>query len=293
MKRIIVTAGISILAVSFFSNAFPQDVDLDTVVVTAARIGQESGSLSRSVDVLHASDIEQSGAQDVAQALEGVTGLSVSDYGGWGASKTLRMRGATAAQTLVMIDGRPVNSPRDGEIDMSTVPLDSVDRIEILHGPGSSLYGSNAMGGVVNILTKNPPREGFKTEMTSGFGTFRTYLDRVNHGGRIGRFAYHMSGTYESSVGFRDNAKVNQKDCNAKLQYDLTQGNTITVNSGFFRSLLGAAGTLSAPDTDDKQRTYKNFVDAWWDFRPDNMFGVKVKIYNMYDRLEFMENSAG
>jgi len=293
MKRIVlVAAGIS-LAVCWCYPVFAQDVDLEKIVVTPSRIAQNNGSVARNVDVITSKDIAASGARDLSGVLEGVTSLMVSNYGGAGSAKTVRMRGSTSAETLVMVDGRPINSPRDGEVDLSSIPLDNVARVEVMHGAGSSLYGSNAMGGVINIITKRPPEKGVKTEVTSGFGTFRTYLDKIVHGARLGKLGYQLSGAYESSAGFRDNSKLNQKDLHAQFGYEFDEGNNLVFNSGFFHSLNGAPGSLSYSDTDDKQRTSKNFFDTWWDIRVDDGFGVKTRLYNSYERLEFMENSAG
>lgn len=293
MKRIIIAALLT-LAVAFPHVVFSQDIDLEKVVVTASRISQDSGSVARNVDLITSKDIEQSGAQDLSDVLGQLPSLTVSQYGGLGSTKSVRMRGSNASQTLIMLDGRPLNNPRDGEVDLSmlSISINDISRIEVLHGPGSSLYGSNAMGGVINIISKNPPKEGFKTDIISGFGTFRTYLDRISHGGKLAKFGYLISGSYDSTWGYRDNSKLNQKMLNTKITYDFDTQNVFTINSGFFRNLLGTPGSLLMPDSDDKQRTYKNFVDASWDVRLDETMGFNVKMYNTYERLEFIENSA-
>jgi len=202
------------------------------------------------------------------------------------------MRGSTAAQVLVMMDGRPVNNPRDGQVDLSNIPLDNISRVEVMHGPGSSLYGSQAMGGVVNIITKSPPKVGQKTEFYSSFGTARTYVERLSQGARISDFGYLVNGGYQTSEGFRANSSLNAEDANIKLEYKLNGQNDVSLNSGFYHGKLGAPGPATSPDLDDKQNTLKRFFDFNWCFKPDELTGVSVRTYQNYDRLEFIENST-
>lgn len=270
-----------------------EGVNLDKIVVTPSRIEESSGDIGRTVDVVTSADIEKSGAQDLANALTDLTSVDISNYGGPNATKSIRMRGSTAAQVLVLMDGRPINNPRDGGVDLSVIPLDNISRVEVMHGPGSSLYGSSAMGGVVNIITKNPPKEGQKTEFYSSFGTARTYVERMLYGGKISKFGYLISGGYQSSQGFRENSELNAKDCNLKLGYELNNENNLNFNSGFYKSKVGAPGTTNNFDADDKQNTLRRFFDLNWKFQPDAQTGISAKIYQNYDRLEFMENSPG
>ncbi|MBU2221761.1 MAG: TonB-dependent receptor, partial [Candidatus Omnitrophica bacterium] len=284
-----------ILACSIFfpSVILAENVDLERIVVTASRMEEDYSDIARQVDVVTAKDIERSGSKNVADALTGITSVNISNYGGPGAAKNIRMRGSTSAQVLVLVDGRPVNNPRDGSVELNDIPLENIERIEVMRGPGSSLYGSGAMGGTVNIITKNPPKEKQKTEISSSFGTARTYIEKFSHGARINRFGYLLNEGYQRSDGFRDNADYNERDFNGKFEYELNKENNLSLSSGFFRSRAGIPGKVDAPDPDDKQFTRKNFQDLGWDFNPDDLTGFKVKLFQNYDRLEFMENSPG
>lgn len=270
-----------------------EDVNLDKIVVTASRTGESAADVSREVDVITSKEIEESGAQDLAEVLTSLTSVNISNYGGPGASKNIRMRGSTAAQVLILVDGRPINNPRDGEVNLSDIPLYNIAKVEVMHGPGSSLYGNSAMGGVVNIITKNPPKKGQKAELYSSFGTARTYIERMLYGANISKFGYLISTGYQSSEGFRENSELNAKDCDLKLAYELNGQNDINFNSGFYKSLLGAPGKITSFDIDDKQRTLKRFFDFNWNFKPDKQTALSAKVYQNYDRLEFMENSPG
>jgi outer membrane cobalamin receptor len=274
-------------------RADSEDVNLTKIVVTPSRIDEPQDKTSSKVDVITSKDILTSSSNDISQTLNDLPGINVNDYGSVGAMKTVHMRGSTAAQVLVMVDGRPANSPRDGEADLGMIPLDMIDRIEIVHGPGSSLYGSSAMGGTINILTKDPPKEGQKTELFSSFGTFRTYAERASHGGRIDNFGYLLNSGYEYSQGIRQNSNLDARDANGKLEYALNNENTVRFNGGTYQSKTGSPGTLSSPDVDDRQDTVKNFGDLSWVFAPRDLFTVEARTYVNNERLEFLENTAG
>lgn len=294
MRNKTVIFGIAVIcSVLFSGNGLASDVDLGEIVVSASRTEESLGETCRDVEVIKGKEIESSGARDLSEVLSQSTSVNIADYGGLGALKNIRMRGSTASETLVMIDGRPVNSPRDGEVDLSNIPLSNIDRIEVVHGPAASLYGTSAMGGVVNIITKNPPRKGQQTQLKSTFGNFHTYIDSLMHGARIAKFGYLLNADYESSGGFRANTEFNAKNINTKFDYKLNQDNLLIFNSGYYKSRSGSPGPISGPDTDDKQFSRKDFLEFDWKYNPDNSFGILFKAYNNYDRLEFAENSAG
>lgn len=271
-----------------------EEVKLDDIVITSSRIPQAISSAVRKVEVINRDAIVSSGADNLAELLSWQSApLSIGDYGGVGAVKNLKMRGSTASQILVLLDGRPLNSPRDGQVDFSTIPLSDVERVEIMRGPGSSLYGSSAMGGTVHIITRQPPAGGFETSLESSFGTYRTFIERLTHGGRAGGFGYMLTGEYLDSEGFRDNGDYDAKSMTAKFSYDIADEHTVIFNSGFFKSKAGAPGLLSSVDLDDRQESKKSFGSLDWLYDPDDDTRLALKAYRSYDRLSFAENSAG
>ncbi len=270
-----------------------EDVALERIVVTPSRVEEPGGETWRKIDVITAQDAAISTGSDLSQALNGIASANLSNYGGLGANKHIKMRGSTSSQVLVMVDGRPINSPRDGEADLSSIPLDNVEQVEVMHGPASTLYGSSAMGGAVNIITRRPPEDKLRTEMSTSVGTFRTYQERMIHGGRLAKFGYLLNGAFESSEGFRDNSGYNAKDAGARFEYDINTENVLFLNTGFYTGKAGAPGPVSSPDIDDKQITRKNFQDLRWNFKNEQATGISARVYQNYDRLEFAENTAG
>ncbi len=292
MKKALVFSWIVFL-LSFNPCYAEKSVNLGQLVVTPSRIEESIDDASRKVEIITKEDIEASGAKDISEVLSALPSVDMTNYGGLGALKNIRMRGATPSQVLVLMDGRPLNSPRDGEVDLSTIPLDNIEQIEVVPGAASSLYGSQAMGGTINIITKTPPVSGQKTEFTTRFGSFRTYIENLSHGARVGKFGYMVSGGYESSEGFRANSAFNSKDFNAKFDYKLNDTNTLGINCGFYKNRAGTPGPITAPDNDDTQVQTKNYIGLNWDSRIDETTGIYANFYNDYDRIEFSENSAG
>ncbi len=291
MKRNTVLAVTVFAGLVLANQSFADDVDLERIVVTPSRTQEAYGDSCRKVEVVSSKQLEAAGVTDASEALTKLTSVNISNYGGIGANKNVKMRGSTASQVLIMVDGRPINSPRDGVADLSSIPLDNIDHIEVMRGPASSLYGSSAMGGTVNIITKKIPLKN-KTEFTTGFGTFRTYVEKISNGGRVGKFGYLATGQYQSSVGARGNSQFDSKDFNTKFEYAFSDTNKLSVDSGFLKSWQGTPGPASSPDPNDKQGTLKNSLVLNWNFKPDRTSEIILKAYNDYDRLEFLEDPA-
>ncbi|MBV8670770.1 MAG: TonB-dependent receptor, partial [Candidatus Eremiobacteraeota bacterium] len=129
---------------------------LGPVVVTAARRPTPLDATSRQTYVISAADLDRLGAQTAADSLRFIPGTVVQQYGTFGQLSTVALRGASAAQTLILINGQPVNEADTGSFDFSSLPVNVIDHIEVVQGGSSTLYGSAAMGGVVNIITKQP-----------------------------------------------------------------------------------------------------------------------------------------
>lgn len=155
-----------------------------------------------SYTIITAEEIEKFQYRDVTDALKTVPGLHVVQSGTRGSQTSIFTRGANSNQTLVMIDGLPVNDPASpgGAANLANFPLDSVDRIEVVRGPQSALYGSQAIGGVVNIITKRgggKPRSTLRAEGGT-LGTFNTW---ASTGGTVDSVDYFLSLSGETTRG--------------------------------------------------------------------------------------------
>ena len=180
-------------------------VEMDPVVVTATRIEEKVSEQASPVSVVTREEIERVGAVLVGDALQGLPGVDVQRKGSPGSMENIKIRGGLASHTLVLIDGFPVNSPAiDGAYDVSTLPTGRFDRIEVVRGPQSALYGSNAMSGVVNFL---PPRPEGPARFGAGAaaGSFSTLQWNGFAAGGAGKGGYHLGVGGLTSDGIHPN----------------------------------------------------------------------------------------
>jgi vitamin B12 transporter len=147
---------------------------LEPIVVTATRIEQKASEQASSVSVVTREDIELKNPATAGDVLQGIPGLDVQRSGSAGNRENIKIRGGAGTQTLVMIDGFPVNSPTLGQFDISSLPVDDFERVEVVRGAQSALYGSNAMGGVVNFIPRKG-EEGRQYGIGAAAGTFETF----------------------------------------------------------------------------------------------------------------------
>lgn len=157
MNRSFLYAGCCALALTVGASAETLDSgNIETVVVTASATAQKLEDAPASISVVTGEDLQRQPVADITEALQRVEGVTLSRSGN---QLKAQMRGLDSAYTLIMIDGRRVNSTssmfRGNDYDTSWLPTDAIERIEVVRGPMSSLYGSDAMGGVINIITKS------------------------------------------------------------------------------------------------------------------------------------------
>lgn len=191
-----------------FVSAYAQET-IPEITVTATRAEQLLQRTGSAVTIIGQEEIVRSGARSVDDLLRQSPGLSINTQGGPGQLQNVLLRGAEARHTLVLVDGVRINdtSTTGGEMDFSAIALDNVERIEILRGPQSALYGSDAMGGVIQIFTKKG-RSGHGGAISVEAGSYGTKETRANlHGAQgpvfysLGISAFNTDGF--SAVGYR------------------------------------------------------------------------------------------
>ena len=165
------------------------------VVVTAAAVPEDAATLGVAATVVDRAAIERSRATTVADLLRSVPGVDVAQSGGAGGVTSLFLRGTNSNSALVLVDGVKLNSPYFGGVDLSSLGTANVERIEIVRGPFSALYGSEALGGVVQVITRRAVADGFAGQAHFGLGNASAREGGVN--------AALRSGPVGVSAGFR------------------------------------------------------------------------------------------
>ena len=142
--------------------------------MTASRTPQPIADLLADVTVIGRDEIARSGAQSLTELLQRQPGVEITMNGGPGSTSGAFLRGANRGQTLVLIDGLRVGSSSVGATSLEAIPLDQIERIEILRGPASSLYGADAIGGVIQVFTSARKATRSRGSVAAGYGTYDT-----------------------------------------------------------------------------------------------------------------------
>lgn len=236
---------------------------LEEVVVTGTRNETDIRHLSQTVSVVNRTTIERSLQPSLLPVLtEQVPGLfttsrSVMGYGvSNGAAGGISLRGLSGgnARMMVLIDGHPQYAGIFGHPISDAYQTLLADRVEVLRGPASVLYGSNAMGGVINIVTRKMQEDGIRTDLHAGYGSYNTLETELTNRIRKGRFSSVISGSYNRTDGHRDNMEFEQYGGYAKLGYEVsTYWNAYAdVNVTHFNATY--PGSVSAPLLEGDQR---------------------------------------
>ncbi|MCF6324415.1 MAG: TonB-dependent vitamin B12 receptor [Gammaproteobacteria bacterium] len=176
--------------------------ELDSIIVTATRTAQTADETLASVTVISREDIERQQAQSVQDILRGVPGISISNSGGAGKATSLFMRGTESDHVLVLIDGIKVGSATLGSTAFQHLPIEQIERIEVVRGPRSSLYGSEAIGGVIQIFTRKASSTTAKPFLSIGGGSYGSSNVSMGASGRGENSWFSVSASGQSTDGF-------------------------------------------------------------------------------------------
>lgn len=144
---------------------------LDPIVVTATRTPTRASDTLSGVEVIDEKQLRASGASDLSQVLSGRAGLTVVNQGGAGKLTTVLIRGAESDHTLILVDGMRVGAGTSGLAAIADLPVEQIERIEIVRGPRSTLYGGSALGGVIHVMTKRGRQQGTRLSAMAGAGS--------------------------------------------------------------------------------------------------------------------------
>lgn len=225
---------VAVMAAVVSVNAEPTDsiVALREVVVTGSNRAVERDLLPYTVSVVGRERLESTGSTQVLSAISGMVpslfvsersifGFGVSN-GGSGHIKMRGVGGDRASAVLMMVDGQPQYAGIYSHHIADFYDKEYVERVEVLRGPGSVLYGSNAMAGAINVITRNPGTQGVHTTLSSQYGSYNTWLSSLTNTVRFGRFTSLVSASYNRTDGTVDNFDFRQADAYIKIGYNFS-----------------------------------------------------------------------
>jgi len=238
---------------------------LQEVVVTATRQEKEIRKIPANVTVITEEDIENSNAKNVTDLLRSEQGIVVRDLLGNGKNAQVDMRGFGETgpfNTLVMVDGRRINQIDLSGVDWTQIPLDQIQRIEIVRGTGSVLYGDNAVGGMINIITK-PPAKKVTAAAGSTVGSYDRIKGKASVSGGQEIIGGSLSVSYEETDGYRRNNEFRTRDVGGKIVLDGTDYLSFTLSGSHHRDDFGLPGPLTEGQLHiDRQSTTRPFDEG-------------------------------
>ena len=235
----------------------------DSYAVTASRGAQPIADVLADITVIDAATIARAGAQSLTELVQRQPGVEITQNGGPGSLSGIFLRGANRGQTLVLIDGVRIASSSAGATSLEAIPLDQVERIEILRGPSSSLYGADAIGGVVQVFTRKGTSS-LTGNASAGGGTYGTWDVKGGVSGTSGPLTFAAQGAAKGSNGFNavvdpasflyngDKDGYKNRSVSASLGYTFAPGQEVM--GQFFRSHLNSEFD-GGPGFDDRTIT--------------------------------------
>jgi vitamin B12 transporter len=229
------------------STAFAQShSNFQPIVVTATRSQTPLTHVLADVSIIDRETLQESGLQSLAEVLATLPGVQFSSNGSYRSSSGIFLRGATTAQTILLIDGVRVGSATSGSFSLEGLPLDRIERVEVLRGAAAALYGPDAVGGVIQVLTREPA-QGVQKTATAGLGSDGQRQLGASIQGREGTWGFRLGASNEHAKGISvklpgatdfnpDKDSYDFSSFDAKLQYKLDE------QQSFALSLLASDG---------------------------------------------------
>ena len=274
------------------------------MLITATRENGIQSDVAVASDIITQSEIKETNSQNVGEVLEDLSGLFVKNYGNLGALKTASIRGASESQVLVLLDGQRLNLAQGIAPDLSDLPLNAIDRIEVIRGGHSALYGTDAVGGVINLITRaSPGGQDISGQINSTIPSFGTRTIGANFSQRLGDLDYFLThnstesdGEYEFKYSEgnrleRTNNQLKWNDTFLKLRYTLNPTSVLTGYLQYHDAIRGAPGPLTFPSetAEQKDRSWKYNVDYEEQITPSFHLSAQTLLFRFRQHFDDQE----
>ncbi len=268
---------------------------LEPVVVTATKIETPQEELGATVTVITEDDLKTYHYESVGDALRQVPGIEIQRSGSLGKLTDMRIRGSSTSQVQVLVDGVRVKPPTIGTVDLSDLSIDQIERIEIVRGPQSTIYGADAIGGVVHIITKRGQGP-FSATASSEAGNYDTLRHRLGFGGSYGLLDYAMTGSWLESNGQFKNDNSDQRAVTARVGLALPANGRLSLSARYNRTFNGLPVDTTIPtspffllDPDTTQLSETTIVSLQWTQRPVPWYELSLRFGQLWSHLGFQD----
>jgi iron complex outermembrane receptor protein len=242
-------------------------ITLQEVVVTATRDKEEIRQVPANVSVITAQQIEKSGATTIPEVLDKLESIQFRSYSGNSSQALIDTRGFGGdnpfGKTLIMLDGRKMNRPDMSSINWLQIPLNNIERIEVVRGASSVLYGDTAIGGVINIITKKGKGEP-KFNASVMAGSYGLHDERAGVTGSVDKWSYALTGENNFSSGYRERSKFLSQGGGLDLGYDASEFFNVSLGLSFNKTDYQMPGALTKAMMDKDRRQYQQADVANW-----------------------------
>ncbi len=264
---------------------------LDEIVVTATRYEMALKDISATVSIVTEEDIDALNLHNSTDALANLPGIFINKTGNFGrADVDIRGIGDSGRSIMVLIDGRPVKMGLFGCTITHSLPMDNVRRIEVIRGPASVLYGSDAFGGVVNIITKKP-QEQYEGDVIASLGTFNTQQYRLRIGGNLDKINFYATGDYRISDGHLDNSLYDGKNFTGRWGYKINDNIDAVITGKYFDGYKEEPLRSTDPDTitSDIWNDYERWAVDFTTTGKWQQLDLMVKAYRNFGEHKFSD----
>jgi len=281
------------------------ELTFSEVVITATRNEALVTSISVATEVLTTAKLAESNAKNVGEALSSIGGSLIKSYGALGSLESISLRGSTDSQVLVLIDGQRLNNAQQASVDMSTIPIDLIERIEVVKGGHAALYGSDAVGGVINIITKSMAKKNLLNYRANGtFGSFSTRVYDASVGQGIGNFDYFASynrtqsdGNFEymNKKGIKTNlinADTKSDNIFLKAGYSFFDHSRLSAFHKYRESNNGSPGSVDYPNLTARNKIINNHTSLTYEGLTFGPFAFNLNTYLMKDEHFYINPEA-
>jgi vitamin B12 transporter len=248
----------------------------ETVIVTADRTPQPLSDSTDAVTVIGPEQLRDAQVTTVLDALRDVAGLGIVQSGSAGHTTDIFLRGANPAQALVLVDGVDVNDPFFGGVDLATILIGGVERIEVVRGPQSPLYGSDAMAGVVNIITGARPDGRLGTALFEG-GSLSTFREALQLGQKSGAAEWSLTAARHDSGGQFTNDDFHGTQVNARARTQLGEGSFVTLNGLYNDGRVGVPFNEGVVSTERRFDSTLGVGGLEWELHGSALLNLDVK----------------
>lgn len=240
---------------------------LDQVIVSATKTEHTLGDVPVAAEVITREEIEQKQIKTVQEALKYLTGVKVNQTSsGWGDKGKIQMQGLDERHTLILLDGQRFLGGHQDAVDIQSIPIEMVERIEIVKGPASALYGSDAMGGVINIITRKADKVTFSASASAG--SRATHIHDATGGVKAGAFSGLANYTYRESDGVnRETDRYRENIFQGTLGYDFTPDSKLTVRPFYSEHKMSY----------ERRTQHRAGVNSVWEWAPDKLSKLNLR----------------